>query len=200
MLPCAACVRLRALQGGAAPLQARSAQARSDLEHRGRPQADGRATRTRRSAARGHDRAHAGILRQIRPVALPRHDRAAVPGREPLRRRMRRQEVRQLRRVARHRLRDHTGVLPRAVAAVRLYRLRPAGWAAGGGPAARRGEALGRQQGAGGYSGRARARRRSIRERRNSCCQTGVSIRHSRVRDRGTLHVYRRFMLLCMAN
>ena len=57
----------------------------------------------------------------------------AVPGREPLRRRMRRQEVRQLRRMARHRLRDHAGVLPGAVAAVRIHRLRPAGRTADGG-------------------------------------------------------------------
>ena len=85
-----------------------------------------------------------------------RHHRAAVPGREPLRRRMRRQEVRQLRRMARHRLRDHAGVLSRAVVAVRLYRLGPAGRAAGGGAAARRGAVAGGQQGPGGYSRRAR--------------------------------------------
>ena len=85
-----------------------------------------------------------------------RHDRTALPGREPLRRRMRRQEVRQLRRMARHRLRDHAGVLSRAVAAVRLYRLGPAGRAAGGGAAARRGAVAGGSQGPGGYSRRAR--------------------------------------------
>ena len=80
----------------------------------------------------------------------------AVPGREPLCRRMRRQEIRQLRRMARHRLRDHAGVLPGAVAAMRLHRLRPAGRTADGGAAARRGAAACRRQGAGGYSGRAR--------------------------------------------
>ena len=81
---------------------------------------------------------------------------AAVPGREPLRRRMRRQEVRQLRRMARHRLCDHAGVLSGAVAALRLYRLRPAGRLAGGGAAARRSATARGRQGAGGYSGRAR--------------------------------------------
>ena len=40
------------------------AQARGDLEHRGRPQADGRAARARRSAARRDDRAHARVLRE----------------------------------------------------------------------------------------------------------------------------------------
>ena len=88
-------------------------------------------------------------------LLVPRHDRTALPGREPLRRRMRRQEVRQLRRMARHRLRDHTGVLSRAVVAVRIYRLGPAGRTPGGGGAARRGAVAGGSQGPGGYSRRA---------------------------------------------
>src|SRR5689334_9868927 len=156
MFPRAARVRFCAVKGRAAAHEARPAQARGDLEHRGRPQADRRTARTRRSTARRHDRAHAGIFRQIRSVAGARHHRAAVPGREPLCRRMRRQEIRQLRRMARHRLCDHAGVLPGTVAAVRVYRFRPAGRAAGGRAAARRGAVAGGGQGAGGYSGRAR--------------------------------------------
>src|SRR6187431_2132000 len=69
---------------------------------------------------------------------------------------MRRQEVRQLRRMARHRLRDYARVLSGAVAAVRLYRLGPAGRAAGGGAAARRGAIAGGVEGARGYPGPAR--------------------------------------------
>ncbi len=65
-------------------------------------------------------------------------------------------KVRQLRRVARHRLCDHAGLLPGAVAALRLHRVRPAGRTADGGGAARRGAASRRRKGAGGYSGRAR--------------------------------------------
>ena len=67
-------------------------------------------------------RAHAGILRGLRPAADAGDHRRTLPGREPLCRRMRRQEIRQLRRMARHRLCDHAGVLPGAVAAVRLHR------------------------------------------------------------------------------
>ena len=52
---------------------------------------------------------------------------APFPIEQPLCRRMRRQEIRQLRRMARHRLCDHAGVLPGAVAALRIHRLRPAG-------------------------------------------------------------------------
>src|SRR5437588_5154908 len=59
MFPCVARVRFRAVKGGAVAHKARPAQARGDLEHRGRPEADGRTARTRRSAARRHDRAHA---------------------------------------------------------------------------------------------------------------------------------------------
>ena len=114
-------------------------------------QADGRAARARRGAARRHDRAHARILPYLRSAADARDHRGAVPGREPLRRRMRRQEIRQLCRVARDRLCDHAGVLPRAVAALRLYRIRPAGRIANGGAAARRGAASRRCQGDGGH-------------------------------------------------
>ena len=69
-------------------------------------------------------------------------DRAAVPDREPLCRRMRRQEVRQLRRMARHRLCDHAGLLPGAVAALRLHRVGPADRTADGRSPARRGALL----------------------------------------------------------
>ena len=51
----------------------------------------------------------------------------AVPDRATLCCRMRRQKIRQLCRMARHRLRHHAGVLPGAVAALRIYGVRPAG-------------------------------------------------------------------------
>src|SRR6266851_4947804 len=69
---------------------------------------------------------------------------------------MRRQEIRQLRRVARHRLCDYAGLLSRAVVAVRIHRVRPAGRTANGGAAARRGPASRRRQVAGGCAGRSR--------------------------------------------
>ena len=100
--------------------------------------------------------AHAGVLRDLRPAADAGDDRRAVPGRKPLRRRMCRQEIRQLCRMARHRLCDHAGLLPGAVAAMRLHGLGPAGRTADGGPAARRSAASGTCKGAGGYPGRAR--------------------------------------------
>ncbi len=81
---------------------------------------------------------------------------APLPDREPLRRRMRRQEVRQLCRMARDRLCDHAGVLPGAVAGRAVSPHPPAGRAADGRAATRRGEAARRRQGAGGYSGRSR--------------------------------------------
>ena len=71
MFPCAARLRLRDDQGGAVAHQARPAQARSDLEYRGRSQADCRADRARRSPARRDDRAHAGVLRQYDLLLAP---------------------------------------------------------------------------------------------------------------------------------
>jgi len=64
---------------------------------------------------------------------------APFPCRESLCRRMRGQEIRQLRRVARHRLCDYAGLLSGAVVAVRIHRVGPAGRTANGGAA--RGEA-----------------------------------------------------------
>ena len=89
-------------------------------------------------------------------LAGARHDRRAISDREPLCRPMRRQEIRQLRRMARHRLCDHAGVLPGAVAALRIHSLGPAGRIADRGTAARRGTVARWRQSAGGYSGRAR--------------------------------------------
>src|SRR6185312_3064088 len=60
------------------------------------------------------------------------------------------------RRVARHRLCDHAGLLPGAVAALRLHGIAPADRIADGGRAARRSTTARRRQGAGGYSGTAR--------------------------------------------
>src|SRR5439155_2130037 len=53
-------------------------------------------------------------------------------------------------------LRDHAGVLPGAVAALRFYRVRLAGRIADRGIAARRGKTSRRRQSAGGYFGRSR--------------------------------------------
>src|SRR5205823_4306132 len=52
--------------------------------------------------------------------------------------------------------RDYAGMLPRALAAVRVYRLRPAGRIANGGAAARRRSASRGGKSAGRYSGRPR--------------------------------------------
>ena len=84
-----------------------------------------------------------------RPSCRPSRSRTATSPNAPAR-------IRQLRRMARHRLRDHAGVLPGAVAALRLYRLGPAGRAAGRRAAARRGAVARGRKGAGGYFGRAR--------------------------------------------
>ena len=62
----------------------------------------------------------------------------------------------QLRRMARHRLRDYTGVLPRAVAAMRIHGVWSAGRPANGCAAARRGAVACRRESAGGYLGSAR--------------------------------------------
>src|SRR5258706_5681331 len=69
---------------------------------------------------------------------------------------MRREKVRQLRRVACHRLCDYAGVLPGAVPALRVHGVRAAVRTAGGGATARRSPASRRRESAGGYSGRAR--------------------------------------------
>ncbi|GAA0000491.1 hypothetical protein BRDID11002_04910 [Bradyrhizobium diazoefficiens] len=89
--------------------------------------------RARRGAARRHDCTRGGVLQDLRSPAGADDDRAALSDRRPLCRRMRGQEVRQLRRVARHRLRHHASVLPVAVAALRLHGVRPAGRRPGGG-------------------------------------------------------------------
>ena len=133
MLPRAARVRFCDQQGDAAAHQARPAQARGDLEHRGRPEAHGRAAR--RAPKRSASAMTARTLEFFKTYDLllaPATIVRAVSDRAPLCRRMRRQEVRQLRRMARHRLRDHAGVLPGAVAALRVHRVRPAGRPADG--------------------------------------------------------------------
>ena len=96
------------------------------------------------------------VFPHLRSAAGAGDHRRAVSDRKPLCRRMRRQEIRQLCRMARHRLCHYAGLLPGAVAALRIHRIGPAGRTADGGRAARRGPASRRRQGAGGYSGRAR--------------------------------------------
>ena len=86
--------RLRHHQGRAFANQARPAQARGDLEYRGRPQADGGRTRARRSAAGCDDRAALEFLSNYDLLLTPCHDRDAVSGGEPVCRRMRREKIR----------------------------------------------------------------------------------------------------------
>ena len=109
------------------------------------------------------------ILRELRSAAVPRDDRAALSDRGPLRRRMRWQEVRQLCRVARHRLCDHAGLLSGAVVALRLHRQRAAGRLADGRPAARRGADCSRAPRCWRIFWACAAPRRSIRGWRSSC-------------------------------
>ena len=80
------------------------------------------------------------------------------------------EEIRQLRRVARHRLCDHAGVLSGAVAALRLYRLGPAGRTADGGGPARRGKTARRRKSGWRIFWACAAPRRSIRGRRSRAC------------------------------
>jgi amidase len=96
------------------------------------------------------------LAQDLRSPAGADDDRAALPDRTPLCRRMRRQEIRQLRRVARHRLRHHARLLSCALAAVRLHGVGPAGRRASRRRTAGRRPGDRRREGAGGYSGLAR--------------------------------------------
>src|ERR1700723_3656887 len=156
MLPCAARVRLCDHQSRAVAQQTRISQAGSDLEHRGRFETFRRATGARRSTACCDGGAHAGVLQKLRFAADAGDDCRAVPDREPLCRRMRRQKVRQLRRMARYRLRHYARLLSGAVVTVRVHRIGSAGRIANGGSAARRSTVTRRREGIGRYSGRTR--------------------------------------------
>src|SRR3984885_12322264 len=69
---------------------------------------------------------------------------------------MRRQKIRQLRRMARHRLRHYARLLSGAVVTVRVHRIGSAGRVANGGSATRRSTVARRREGIGRYSGRTR--------------------------------------------
>ena len=95
-------------------------------------------------------------FQELRFVADAGHNCRAVPDREPLCRRMRRQKIRQLRRMARHRLRHYTRLLSGAVVTVRIYRIGAAGRTANGRGTAWRGAIARGCKGIGRYPGRAR--------------------------------------------
>src|SRR6185295_2619263 len=98
-------------------------------------------------------------------------------------------------------LRDHAGVLSRAVAAMRIYRLGPAGRVAGGGAAARRGAVAGGSQGTGGYSGPARHDPdRSASAQIIAIEDRLVLARRSAVHRREPCATHPRYLLLCAAN
>ena len=117
----AARLRLLHEEGRAAARASRPAQARSDLEYREGLQDRFRRARARRKDAHRAGAALSGVLRPLRSAAHARDRGRAVPDREPLRGRGERPQVRELRRVARHRLRDHGVMRHRAVAALRLH-------------------------------------------------------------------------------